>query len=119
MKKGFTLIELLLVIALIALLSVMIVANFSTNLSVSSEKEMATFKKTINDAACTYIELSSNKMLKDRCKESGCNIRVEDLLKAGLITEDSLNRPDGNKLANTTSISITYTGGEKKCELNI
>ena len=118
MKKGFTMIELIVTIGLITILGLVIVMNLGSNLSSKQEQQYEEFKKTLENAACIYIDRNVAKNLKKTCKNNGsCQIQMKTLLENGLIEDNNLKDPSsGNKIPDTKTITITYTNGEKKCK---
>ncbi len=118
MKKGFTIVELIITIGLITLIGTVIVSNISSNLLREQEKQYEAFKKTLETAACVYIDRNVAKSIKATCKANRtCSIPVNDLLTNGLIEESDLKEPlSGQSIPNTKLIVITYdTEGIKKC----
>ena len=118
MKKGFTMIELIITIVLITILGLVIVMNMGSNLSKNQEKQYEEFKHTLENAACVYIDLNVAKNLKNTCKTNKtCQVSVSNLLSNGLIEEQDLKDPTTNeKIAESTSIKITYNNGKKECK---
>lgn len=115
-KSGFTLVELIVTIGLMVLLGLVIVSNLSSNLTKEQDKQYELFKSTLENAACTYIELSTNKSLKNTCKSSGCNVSIGDLYDNQLIQDEDLKNPKTDEGINLTKvIKITYVDGVKTC----
>ncbi len=117
MKKGFTLIEIIITIGLIALIGTVIVSNLSATYTKEQDEQYENFKKTLENAACTYIDLNMNKTLKQSCQSSGsCTVLVDDILKEGLIEDNDLKDPQTNQMISTSKrILITYENKVKKC----
>ena len=118
MKKGFTIVELIITIGLITLIGTVIVSNVSSNLLKEQERQYETFKKTLETAACVYIDRNVAKTTKAVCKTNrSCSITVNDLLINGLIEDSDLKEPlSGQNIPLSQSVLITYdTEGIKKC----
>ena len=121
MKKGFTLVELIITIGLISILGLVIVMNMGNTLSEEQETQYNQFKKTIEEAACTYIELNAAKTdmganIITTCRNSGCNVPIENILKAGLLKESDLKNPKTQKYINSNEVvKITYPNKVKTC----
>ena len=120
MKKGFTLVEIIITIGLIAIIGTVIVTNMSGTLNAQKEERYENFKKVLEDAACTYIDLNKNSSLKNTCKLSGsCTVLVSALLNEGLIEDGDLHDPKKDEtISGSTIINITYTNGVKTCTYN-
>ncbi len=117
MKKGFTLIELIITIGLIAIIGVVLVSNMSAVFTNQQDVQYENFKKTIENAACTYIDLDIGASLRDTCLRNGsCYVRVSALLSAGYIEESDLVNPKTqSSISTSTNIQIRYTDGIKSC----
>ncbi len=92
-KKGFTLIETLATITIIGLITT--VASFSIIKILDNKKELEqkTTKEIIEASACTYIELSKNKALKEQCLQYGCDLSTNTLIREGLLKEEDVSNP--------------------------
>ena len=117
MKKGFTLIELIITIGLIALVGTVIVSNLSSTYTKQQEQQYENFKNTLENAACTYINLNVGASIKNTCRSTGsCNVTAKMLLEEGLVTEEDLKNPKTQTaIPNTTNIQITYQDGTTTC----
>ncbi|MBE6157125.1 MAG: prepilin-type N-terminal cleavage/methylation domain-containing protein [Firmicutes bacterium] len=115
-NKGFTLIELLTVIALMALLGTIITINFTGSLKKTNQQRCDEFVRELEDAACVYAELSSNK---DRCNRNNCDpIKLNDLINQGLI-EIKKDVCTGQDMNLNQTVTVTWNAdGEKSCEYN-
>ena len=56
MNKGFTLVELLAVLFILSVITIVAVPNVITTNQKSKEKDIAEFKKTVENAAEVYVE---------------------------------------------------------------
>lgn len=123
-SNGFTLVELIVVISLLALLAVMIGTNMVGVQSKQQEKNYESYKNTIADAACTYIETANAQIYKgdfsslvdkDYCIDINhiCAILKKDLVSNGYLDEE-LKSPAGD--VDNEYVSIKYVDGIKTCE---
>ena len=109
-KKGFTLIELIVTIALIALITVSVGVSMNGMLDKQTEKEYASYVKTIENTACSYAEIKGYT--------SNINIRIGDLINYGILRED-LKNPKTDKYVSEYSndtISVTWVDFTKNCK---
>ncbi len=119
-KKGFTLIELLITIGLLVIIGTVIVTNMSGILSENQENQYEEFKKTLENAACTFVEVDKTK--KNQCCPSGkcvghtCSVTLEQVLDKGLIEENDLYNPKTQETELLTkAIQVSYPNGVKTC----
>ena len=102
-KNGFTLVELIATMVLIALLATVVLINTTGIKSNQDEASSSRFVSTVEQAACTFIDLSINADLRQRCKNDSsldeCKISLATLIRddVALIDED-LKDPATNKL---------------------
>ena len=127
-KNGYTLIELIVTIGLIATAATVILLNVVGMKSNQDEDNSKRFKKAIEDAACSYIDMSETEImeLRNHCKSSSdnrCNIPLSKLLddKYALVDID-LKDPETNCTAEKEKdkiyVKIDFGSGtikEKKC----
>lgn len=125
-KKGFTLTEIIVVIGLLAVIGVVIAVNLTNILGQEEDNNYQEFVKTVENAACSYIELSTNITTKSNCKSSGgCSIKVDDIIKTGLLSKDLENPQDNDLITSMSngqpkySVRISWPNNEKKCEMII
>lgn len=117
MQKGFTLIELIITIGLLAVIGTVIATNMTGTLSKRQEEQYEEFKTTLNNAACTYIDLNNQSELKQTClSNKSCSVALQNLLTSGLVKESDLVDPRDGSMA-SGSVLITYDyRGIKTCE---
>lgn len=106
-KKGFTLVELLSTITIMTLVVTIASINIVKIFDNKKEEEEQTTKEVIEEAACVYIELDKNKVLKESCLTNGCFINTNTLIQEGLLNEKDV---DKQKV-----IHIRKENNEKKC----
>ena len=117
-KKGFTLTELIITIGLLAVLGLVIVSNMSGLLEKNKEENYQTFVKSIEEAACTFIELkvAQNYVSTSDCKTpSGCNVAINALVQEGLLSEKEAISPKTGQSVASKTVKITYRDNKKIC----
>lgn len=116
-RNGFTLIELIATIALMVLMGIIIANNLNSLFSNREEEDVADFKELLENAACTYIDLSDPqiKAKKETCKTSGCTVNTSVLISNSLLDEELKNPYTGEKLTGLEVIKITYPNHVKTC----
>ena len=121
-KKGFTLVELMAAIIIMAILTIVVTVNLSKTQEKSENKRIAQFKQQVEDAACTYIDLTINRSVRDNpsiCPSvSRCIVTYDLLVSDGLLSADLTNPASGNKaIDDNISVKITWTNGVKECKI--
>ncbi len=119
-KNGFTLVEIIVTIGLIALVGTIIVTNMSGILTDRQDKQYEEFKKTLENAACVYVDINTSK--KNECCPGGvcnnktCTVKLEALLDSGLIKESDLYNPKTKITVSLSSfVQISFPSGTKTC----
>lgn len=105
-KKGFTLIELLMVIALIAIISMILIPNVINMISTNKQKSCENLKKNIISATKLYV--NENKYDLGFTCDTTKNIPISKLIEAGKLDGDidgAIKNPINNE--NLTSKSVT------------
>ena len=120
-KSGFTMIELVVSIGLIALIGTLIVANMGNVLSGEKDKQYEEFLATIQNAACTYVDVDKTKKNQccpnNKCVGKTCSVTVEQILNKGLIEEKDLMDPKTKTSVKVTdSVSVSFPNGVKTCK---
>ncbi len=105
-KKGFTMVELLVVIALIALMSVLLTINMTGVLSEQKGVSYTTIKNRIASAAYAYINKQSNHELRDKYKNdpNGGVVSLGTLVSEGLIDGEIKDPRNGKTLEEEGSL---------------
>lgn len=111
-NRGFTLIEVLVVIVLVVAISVTVGINTTGMLDKQKEKEITSYKETIENAACTYAELEG--------VDVDSTVTINALLTKGYLKKDLKNPQTKETVVSEKNkeVSITYSDGEKKCTYN-
>lgn len=126
-KNGFTLVELIATIVLMSMLATVILINMVGVKDDQDQRSAKKFDKSVEEAACTYIDMKERISLRESCKndstQSSCYISIDTLIKSGLIEEDLEDKKTG-KLAGddderNIKIWVHFDGNpkEKKCTI--
>ncbi|MCM1053231.1 MAG: type II secretion system GspH family protein [Ruminococcus sp.] len=106
-KKGFTLIELLSTITIMGLIATVASINIVKIFDNKDSETENTKHDIITTAACLYIELESNSILKEQCLTDGCLVSTTTLINAGLLYEEDIEKEE--------IVKIYKDKQEKKC----
>ena len=104
-KKGFTLIELLMVIALIAIISMILIPNVVNMISTNKQKSCENVKKNIISATKLYV--NENKYDLNFTCDNTKNISISTLIEAGKLSGDIKN-PINNEDLTNKSVKVTF-----------
>ena len=106
-KNGFTLIEMIASVVLIALLGTVILVNMTGIKSDEDQKSASKFQLSVEEAACTYIDMSANAAYREECKKntSGCKIKLSVLIGQGALFASGENSNDPD-LRNSKTIAL-------------
>ncbi len=123
-NNGYTLVELIMTIGLLAAASTIILVNMVGIQGNQEQERQNRFKKTIADAACTYIDMSANSTFRRNCKSSGsCTVNLSTLLSKNYALIDlDYKDPETNcttqQEQSRVYVQITFSGNPKvkKCE---
>jgi len=108
-KKGFTLIELLSCITIMAFIATIVTTNVIKIFDNKKNIADNNIESIVSTAACIYIELDKNTLLKENCLKNSCQINSDTLIKEGLLKDLDI---DKNYI-----ISIYKENNEKKCTI--
>ena len=118
-KKGFTLMELVAAVIIITIISITVTISLKNAYRKSEEKKYAEFKREVEQAACTYIDLTANRDIKSSCFPLGsCSVTVNKLISSGLIGEDLIDPSTDEKVNQNLIVNISWDADSaKKCTL--
>lgn len=108
-KKGFTLIELLMVIALIAIISMILIPNVVNMISTNKQKSCENLKKNIISATKLYV--NENKYDLNFTCNNTIDISISELIEAGKLSGDIKNHiknPINNEDLTDKSVEVTF-----------
>ena len=112
-KKGFTLIELLMVIALIAIISMILIPNVVNMISTNKQKSCENLKKNIISATKLYV--NENKYDLNFTCDNAKNISISTLIEAGKLNGDisgdisgDIKNPINNEDLTDKSVKVTF-----------
>lgn len=119
-NKGFTLVELIASILILMIISTIIVVNFSSVFSKSDDRKKSEIKRQLEDAACIYVDLSSNKAFRDNSSDcthtstqTTCYVSVTRLIEEGLIPDSIKDPADPDiVLSDTSNVYVKYLKNE-------
>ncbi len=104
-KKGFTLIELLMVIALIAIISMILIPNVVNMISTNKQKSCENVKKNIISATKLYV--NENKYDLNFTCDTTKSISISKLIEAGKLSGD-IKDPINNEDLSAQSVEVTF-----------
>ena len=104
-KKGFTLIELLMVIAIIAIISMILIPYVINMISTNKQKSCESLKKNIISATKLYV--NENKYDLGFTCDNTIKISISKLIEAGKIDGDIKNPINNDDLTNK-EVSVTF-----------
>ena len=118
-KKAFTLMELVAAVIIITIITITVTISMKNAYRKSEDKKYAEFKRELEQAACTYIDLTENRDVKASCFSSGvCNVTVKKLVLSGLIGEDLINPSTDEKVNQNLVVRVSWdSDSAKTCEL--
>ena len=114
-KKAFTLIELVAAVIIITIITVTVTISMKNAYRKSEDTKYAEFKREVEQAACTYIDLTENRDFKSSCFSSGvCNVTVKKLVSSGLIAEDLINPSTDEKINQNLVVRVSWDADSAK-----
>ena len=122
-KKGFTLIELLMVIALIAIISMILIPNVINMISTNKQKSCENLKKNIISATKLYVNENKYDLgfTCDTTNDTTKNIPISKLIEAGKLDGDidgNIKNPINNEDLTTKEVSVKFNCQTKQFTYN-
>ena len=110
-NKAFTLVELLAVIAIIGITSTFVLINTNKKKEEYSKISNDEIKEIIRVSTHSYIVSSEEIRNKVKSSTSGYEIKLDDLIEKGYISDEKLKNFETNKDINTKNVTIIVTYG--------
>ena len=110
-NKAFTLVELLAVIAIIGITSTFVLINTNKKKEKNSKISNDEIKEIIRVSTHSYIVSSEEISNKVKSSTSGYEIKLDDLIEKGYISDEKLKNFETNKDINTKNVTIIVTYG--------
>ena len=110
-NKAFTLVELLAVIAIIGITSTFVLINTNKKKEEYSKISNDEIKEIIRVSTHSYIVSSEEISKKVKSSTSGYEIKLDDLIEKGYISDKKLKNFETNKDINTKNVTIIVTYG--------
>ena len=110
-NKAFTLVELLAVIAIIGITSTFVLINTNKKKEEYSKISNDEIKEIIRVSTHSYIISSEEISNKVKSSTSGYEIKLDDLIEKGYISDEKLKNFETNKDINTKNVTIIVTYG--------
>lgn len=110
-NKAFTLVELLAVIAIIGITSTFVLINTNKKKEEYSKISNDEIKEIIRVSTHSYIVSSEEIGNKVKSSTSGYEIKLDDLIEKGYISDEKLKNFETNKDINTKNVTIIVTYG--------
>ena len=105
-KKGFTLVEIIVVVGLLAIIGVTIGISLNRNIKKNEENKIKEFNKKIVGAANLFAS-NNESIITNLYEEKGYTIiRVNDLIDAGLISDNLVDPETNEKVTGEEIIKI-------------
>lgn len=110
-NKAFTLVELLAVIAIIGITSTFVLINTNKKKEEYSKISNDEIKEIIRVSTHSYIVSSEEISNIVKSSTSGYEIKLDDLIEKGYISDEKLKNFETNKDINTKNVTIIVTYG--------
>lgn len=122
-NKGFTLVEVIMVVAIIALLTLILVPNVTSLLKKNKIDSCNNLIDSIEKAASIYISDNRYNIKISDCDSSDTvsvdGITIKTLATAGVLTSPVINPIDNSTIIDSTPIDITYNCSTKQFSYNV
>ena len=116
-RKGFTLIEVILVVAIIALLSLILIPNVLVLIDKEKEEACTELENNIIGATKMYVE--NNKYELGFSCDTEKYITVSTLISSGDLKGELINPKTNKELANNTKVTVTYNCDKREFTYSI
>ena len=106
-KKGFTLIEVIMVIAIIAILSLILIPNVMVLIDKNKKRTCEKMIDNIESAAKMYVNQNKYELGFD-CGGTPKGIKLKTLVDAGYLGGELVNPINKEKISLESEVSVTY-----------
>ncbi len=106
-KKGFTLIEVIMVIAIIAILSLILIPNVMILIDKNKKRTCEKMIDNIESAAKMYVNQNKYELGFD-CSGTPKGIKLKTLVDAGYLGGELVNPINKEKISLESEVSVTY-----------
>lgn len=108
-NKGFTLVELIVTIAILATISVVVGVSLSGMLSRQDDKDLRNYYRTIEKAACAYIEVTG---------KTNSTITISEIISEGYLRNDLVNPETEKSILEEKDelVAIIWDNNERTCK---
>ena len=106
-KKGFTLIEVIMVIAIIAILSLILIPNVMVLIDKNKERSCENMIDNIESAAKMYVNQNKYELGFD-CSGTVKGIKLKTLVDAGYLGGELVNPINKEEIDLKSTVSVTY-----------
>ena len=110
-KKGFTLIEVIMVIAIIAVLSIILAPNVMVFINKNNKKSCEKVISNIESATKMYV--NQNKYELNFSCNTSKEITLKTLVDAGYLTKNITNPINKEEISLDNTVSVTYNCDNK------
>ena len=107
-KKGFTLVELLIAIGLLSLFAITIGVSLNRTFKKQKEQDYNNFIKKVVSASNLYVSNEGTIINKLSSNKGYLNITINDLIKKGLLSENTINPKTNDKINKNDNVKISY-----------
>lgn len=109
-NKGFTLVELIVVIILLGIVGTVVVYNMTSVSNTSKDTEYKRFIASVKSAANVYADMNPEAFDDLYVTRSYIYIKIDELIKAGLLDENLVNPYTGEKVKPNDLIKANLDG---------
>lgn len=117
-KKGFTLIEVIMVIAIIAILSLILIPNVTVLIDKNKKKSCEKMIDNIESAAKMYVNQNKYELGFD-CSGTVKGIKLKTLVDAGYLGGELVNPINKKEISLESEVLVTYNCKVKGFEYKV
>ena len=109
MKNAFTLMELIMIIVILGLIALIAIPTVNSIIKDSKEKAYQEQVDLIEKTAKNYMTMDDNLNLLSKAVENQICIPIDNLKKAGLLSNENIINPKTKEIMNGC-VSVSYNG---------